>query len=68
MTVITALQLATGSFVSADHVRTIWIDPGQKIDIYSAINLSGTVYLAADANGQAACLAIGGLPGLSHKS
>ncbi|MBI5262913.1 MAG: hypothetical protein HY852_13955 [Bradyrhizobium sp.] len=40
----------------AEDYKTIWVDPGQSVDVYWDINLSGKVFLAADINGHAACL------------
>jgi hypothetical protein len=40
----------------ADDFVTIWVDPSKSVDVYWSINLSGTVYVAADVDGQPACL------------
>jgi len=40
---------------SQDH-HTIWVEPGQSVDVYWEINLSGTIYLAADIDSASACL------------
>ena len=42
--------------VAAQDYETIWVDPGQNVDVYWQINLAGTVYVAADVDGAAACL------------
>jgi hypothetical protein len=40
----------------ADDIETIFVEPGNTVDIYSSINLSGKLYVAADTNGNPACL------------
>jgi hypothetical protein len=40
----------------AEDYVTVWVDSGQSVDVYWSVNLSGTVYLAADIDGRAACL------------
>src|SRR5450432_2603664 len=55
-TVSVLCSLLLASPVFADDYVTVWLDPGQSTDIYSAVNLSGKVYLAADVGGLPACL------------
>lgn len=50
------LALVATSWARAADYTTIWIDPGKTADVYWAVNLSGRVYLAADRDGQPACL------------
>jgi hypothetical protein len=40
----------------ADDVKIFWVEPGQNIDVYWSIDLSGSVFVVADHEGQAACL------------
>lgn len=41
--------------LAADY-ETIWVGPGQSVDVYWGVNLSGKVFVAADADGQPSCL------------
>jgi hypothetical protein len=40
----------------ADNYETIFVDPGNTVDVYWSINLSGKLYVAADTNGTPACV------------
>lgn len=49
-------SFAAPSQALADDYETVWVDPGENVDVYWEVNLSGTVFLSADANAQPACL------------
>ncbi|RWP68183.1 hypothetical protein [Mesorhizobium sp.] len=40
----------------AEDFQTIWVEPGQSVNVYWNINLAGKVYLSADIGGNPACL------------
>lgn len=43
---------------SASHAENnmVWVTPGQSVDVYWELNLSGEIFVVADAEGQPACL------------
>lgn len=49
-------MFAVFNSASAQRVDTIWVDPGQSIDVYWEINVSGQVTVNIDANESPACL------------
>jgi hypothetical protein len=54
---IALLALATANVPSKEEeAQTLWVDPSQTVDVYWSVNLSGTVYVAADVDGRPACL------------
>lgn len=42
--------------VQAEDYVTLWVNPGESIDVYWNVNLSGKVYLIADVGGNPGCL------------
>jgi hypothetical protein len=40
----------------AEDAITVWVDPSRSVDVYWGVNLSGTIYVAADVDGRPACL------------
>jgi hypothetical protein len=53
---VVILDLILIPVAMADDVKIIWVEPGQNVDIYWSIDLSGSVFVVADNDGQAACL------------
>lgn len=53
---VSTLTIGLQRGARADDLVTIWVDPGVNVDVYWNINLSGTVYIAADIDGRPACL------------
>jgi hypothetical protein len=51
-----ALALLSGTSARTADYETVWVDPGNSVDVYWEINLKGKVYVAADIDGQPACL------------
>lgn len=51
-----ALAVLTPIVAHAADYETILVDKGQSVDVYWEVNLAGRVYVAADINGQPACL------------
>jgi hypothetical protein len=54
--VIVALVAMCALPARAEDYKTVWVSPGESVDVYWDINLSGKVYLAADIDGRPACL------------
>lgn len=55
-TLLLLTVVAVPSAAPAADYETIWVEPGQNVDVYWEVNLSGKVFLAADTAGQPACL------------
>jgi hypothetical protein len=53
---LVATMMLSPVAISAAEYETILVNPGQNVDIYWEINLSGKIFLAADIHGQPACL------------
>ena len=51
-----ALTVAFSTPALSEEYETRWIEPRSNVDVYWSINLGGRVYVAADIDGQPACL------------
>lgn len=49
------VSLLPGVAASRDWL-VVWINPGQNVDIYTQVNMSGRIFVAADIGGNPACL------------
>lgn len=54
-TAITLAVLSASPALAQDY-NTEWVEPGKSVLLYWNLNLSGKVFVAADTNGNAACL------------
>lgn len=56
LALVALMHFASCTIAAADDVTTVWISPGENVDVYWSMNLSGKVFVAADNGGHPACL------------
>lgn len=51
-----AIFMFVGPLIARGDVVTVTVEPGENADVYFQINLEGRVFVAADVDGEPACL------------